>query len=209
MAFLFAPFLQGALAGILVTAPVGPICILCVQRSLARGKMSGIASGFGSATAIALYGTLGFAGAEFLPQGSGIMKHVLPVLGAGALCFIGIRIFRSTLRIASGKKETTGFWRNAGMTFLLELVNPVTIVFLAGLFVSMGRTSVTGIGYGAVGMGIFFSAMTWWLVLCPLVASFRRLFTPVRLLWLNRAAGIFIIFLGLRPLLLIFANAVR
>jgi threonine/homoserine/homoserine lactone efflux protein len=194
-----APFFKGTLAGLIVTTPVGPICILCIQRSLAQGKMSGIATGLGSAIALALYGTLGFAGVGFLSQGCAAMRLWLLVAGAVVLCILGLRILRSSPQITPPENQTAGFFGNALLTFFLELVNPASIMIFFGLFVSMQHTSISTVGYAAVGLGIFLSSMIWWIFLATVVASFRKFFTPLRLLWLNRLAGVFIIFLGLRP----------
>lgn len=198
---LMTPFILGSLAGLMVSAPVGPICLLCIRRSLAQGRVAGMATGLGSAVALAAYGSLGFAGMALLSGASPALQFWPKLLGAVILGVLGMMILRSDPRTMHSEDTSKSVLENAFSTFFLEFINPASIMIFAGIAATMVRFPGSISEYLAVGIGIFSASMLWWLILVNIVASLRRLFTPILLLWLNRGAGIFIIFLGLRPLI--------
>ena len=193
-------FFQGCLAGLCVTAPVGPICILCIQRSIRHGRIAGIATGFGSAVALMIYGTIGFASLGYLASASPSASFWPIIAGAVVLSVIGYRVFTSDSAETKPQELTTGIVGDALSSFFLEIINLAGIMIFVGLFVGMPRVSPSPIGYGLMALGIFFSSMAWWGFLAVIVAKFQHIFTPQKLLWLNRVAGIVIVMMGLRPL---------
>ncbi len=194
---------SGMLVGFLVTAPVGPICVLCIQRSLACGRDTGIASGFGSAVALTLYGTLGAVGVTAIAQMPLSVRFVLTLAGAIILAFIGWRLLRSApVSPDTSQANSLTLSRAALSTFALEIVNPASIMIFFGLFASMQEAPAhNAMGFAEVGLGILLASMLWWVFLSSAVALFRSFFSPSRLVWLNRIAGVIIILLGLRPLI--------
>jgi threonine/homoserine/homoserine lactone efflux protein len=204
MEFFFIPLWQGIVAGFLVTVPVGPICLLCIQRSISHGRVAGLASGFGSAIALAIYGIIGFAGVSLLSHAPSSVQIWSTLAGTTILCVLGVNIMRSgpgkNMQERSNDRSALGY---AVSTFGLEFINPASIMLFVGIAATMARLSGNALSYLLVGMGIFSVSMLWWLLLINLVASLRRYITPTLLLWLNRAAGTFIILLGLRPLALL------
>jgi len=203
MSSFSSPLMSGMLVGFLVTAPVGPICVLCVQRVLAFGRGAGIASGFGSAVALTLYGILGAVGVTAIAQMSLSVRFSLTLAGAGILAFIGWKLLRSA-PVSSGASQANSLTpsRAALSTFALEIVNPASIMIFFGLFASMQEAPArNAMGFVEVGLGIFLASMLWWVILSSAVALFRSFFSPPRLVWLNRIAGVIIILLGFRPLI--------
>ena len=125
--------LKGLVLGFSIAAPVGPIGVLCIRRTLANGFRSGLVSGLGAATADAIYGTIAAAGltlvADFLVR----QQLWLGLLGGGFLVYLGIK----TLRTAPQSEDNATVKDNAGgnyfSTLLLTLSNPMTIFMFAAI----------------------------------------------------------------------------
>ena len=198
-----SPFFSlGLLVGFLVTAPVGPICILCIQRSIAFGRSAGIASGLGSAIVLSLYGTLGAAGINILAHAPFVFHLIVSCLGAVILMVIGWKLFRTVPDPKTPEIRHSSLRGAMLSTLVLELINPASILIFFGLFVSMRTDSLrSGGDLVSIASGIFVSSMLWWITLSFTISLFRRFIGVKTMGWLNRCAGIFIIVLGLRPLL--------
>lgn len=198
-----------ALIGLSIAAPVGPIALLIVQRTLADGFAIGLACGLGTALADALYGCLAAFG---LLAASPLLEDVsrwVGLTGALFLLYLGLRIAVS--RPALQAAEETGRRRLAGAfltTFLLTLSNPLTIVSFLAVFASLGVAAggapneTKGGAAATVVLGVFLGSLAYQWAL-PVVAMLaRRRLTPAALVWVNRASGVallgFALYLGWR-----------
>jgi threonine/homoserine/homoserine lactone efflux protein len=188
----FSSFWRGLWLGFLIAAPVGPIGLLCIQRTLAGGMALGLVSGLGAASTDAIYGAVAAFGlvsvASFLTAASFWIR----LLGSLFLLSLGLRIAFSR---PAGQAVTTSrgnFWGAYGSTFLLTLSNPMTILSFVAVFAGLGLAS-TGSGYAGAGwtvVGVFCGSALWWLALCGGVSLLRRWVNASVLLWVNRVAGI-------------------
>src|SRR4051794_20052783 len=161
----FAPFALGFALGFAVAAPVGPMSLLCIRRTLAGGFAPGLLSGLGVATADALYGAVAAFGLAAIT--SILVGHqvALRLAGAAVLVYLGV----DTLRARPARAPAVGGTRLAGMyvsTLALTLTNPTTILSFAALFASLG------FGYDrdpstapALVLGVFLGSALWWLLL--------------------------------------------
>ena len=86
-------FLRGLMLGFLVAAPVGPIGVLCIRRSLTLGRMAGLLTGLGAATADGFYGCVAAFGLTFLSDLLVSQSFWLPVIGGLFLCYLGVKTF--------------------------------------------------------------------------------------------------------------------
>ena len=93
-------FLRGLIMGISIAAPVGPIGVLCIRRTLAQGKLAGFISGLGAATADAIYGIIAGFGITFISGFLIAQARWLSLVGGLFLCFLGIRTFLSDPQMA-------------------------------------------------------------------------------------------------------------
>jgi threonine/homoserine/homoserine lactone efflux protein len=196
-----------ALIGLSIAAPVGPIALLIVQRTLAEGFAIGLACGLGTAVADALYGALAAFG---LLAASPLLAEVSRWVGlAGALflLYLGLRILLS--RPALQAAEDGSRRRLAGAfltTFLLTLSNPLTIVSFLAVFASLGVAATEGAPGAAatVVLGVFLGSLAYQWAL-PVVATLaRHRMTPGALVWVNRVSGLVLLgfagYLALRAL---------
>jgi threonine/homoserine/homoserine lactone efflux protein len=185
-----AQFLKGAAIGFSIAAPVGPIGILCIRRSLRSGSLAGFVSGLGAATADAAYGCVAAFGitavSRFLTQ----WQHWISAAGGVYLCYLGIRTFQSRAGAEAPAGEDVALPSAFASTFVLTLSNPSTILSFAALFAGFG----TGLAsdYRSAGLwvgGVFAGSAAWWLILALLVASLRTRVSGAGMQAVNRVAG--------------------
>jgi threonine/homoserine/homoserine lactone efflux protein len=199
----FALFIQGLVIGFSIAAPVGPIGILCIRRTLTFGQLSGLFSGLGAATADALYGSIVGFGLTFIAGFLLRQQSSLQLLGGLFLCYLGIRAFQTKAQPLSLAVDRASHARSFFSTFLLTLTNPATILSFAAIFSGLGVVSHQGDIQFAIILvsGVFIGSALWWLTLSTGVSVIRSRLTGVGLLWINRLSGIMIGGFGLLILL--------
>jgi len=191
---------QGIVLGFSIAAPVGPIGVLCIRRTLQNGFKSGLASGLGAASADAVYGAIAAAGltlaAKFLTE----QQIWLGILGGAFLLFLGLKTFLSPPPDADGQTPSTDKLGGDYLsTFLLTLSNPITIFSFAAMFGGLSAGTGTGFKTGAfvLVLGVFSGSALWWLGLSVSVNFFRKKFSAGVMQWVNRLAGAVIVVFGL------------
>ncbi len=184
--------LRGLIIGFSIAAPVGPIGVLCIRRTLAEGQTHGLISGLGAATADAVYGCIAGFGLTFISNLLIEQQILLRLIGGSFLCFLGIKTFLSKPTGKTASARGNGLFSSYASTFFLTLTNPMTILSFAAIFAGLGVGS-TGGNYASAAilvLGVFIGSALWWLILSVSVSLFRSRFTPTRLQWLNRVSGI-------------------
>src|SRR5512139_1084229 len=91
----FSLLLRGLLIGFSIAAPVGPIGVLCIRRTLAEGRTAGVLTGLGAATADALYGCIAAFGLTFISAFLVRQQDLLALVGGAFQCYLGVRTFLS------------------------------------------------------------------------------------------------------------------
>lgn len=186
---------QGLVLGFSIAAPVGPVGVLCIRRSMARGFRSGLVSGLGAATADAVYGTIAAAGltlvADFLVR----QQLWLGLLGGSFLLYLGIKTLISRPAVESVRVENGSVGGDYFSTLLLTLSNPMTIFSFAAIFSGMSAQSLPVFRFSAflLVLGVFLGSASWWLILSGSVGLLRSRVTPSFLGWINRISGLVII----------------
>lgn len=208
-------FWRGLLLGIAIAAPVGPIGVLGIRRTLAAGRAVGLASGLGAATADANYGLVAALG---LTAASDVLvsQQLWLRLAAGAfLCWLGLRTLLSAARDLSeqtpGNLAAAGGGRRARVTGLagayfstlaLTLTNPATILSFIAVFAGLGLAASGGAAEALwLVLGIFAGSAAWWLLLSTGVGHLRGRLTPRLLRWVNVISGAVIPAFGVAALL--------
>ena len=184
-------FGKASVVGLLIAAPVGPIGLLCIQRTLSRGARIGVASGLGAATADAIYGAIGAAGLSAVIQLFTELSQPLAILGALFLAWMGIRLVQTPARNRpAAASEGDGIFAAFGSTLLLTLANPMTILSFIAVFATLagiqGPTSAT---MATMVVGVFSGSALWWLVLTGSVTLVRHKIKQSTLLLISRAVG--------------------
>ncbi len=173
--------------------------MLCIQRTLAKGRRSGFVSGLGAASADAVYGSI--VGFGFTALSSLLLEYRTEIRVGGGLLLLalGVRALRSTpTETTTPTSGTRGLASDYGSTFLLTVANPMTIVAFVGLFAGSGvGVSGTPLDRVTLVVGVFAGSACWWLVLIIGVSSFGTRITRSRLRQVNRFAGAVIAGFGL------------
>ena len=183
--------LQGLVLGFSIAAPVGPIGVLCIRRSMARGFRSGLVSGLGAASADAIYGAIAAAGLTLVADFLVSQKIWLGLLGGAFLFYLGVKTFLSAPPEEKTNQEIGGAGGDYISTLLLTLSNPVTIFSFAAIFSGMSAQSLPVYRFSAflLVLGVFCGSALWWLTLSASVSLLRSRMTPGMLHWVNRVAG--------------------
>lgn len=194
-------FVHGIAIGFAIAAPVGPIGMLVIRRTLAEGRMLGLVTGLGAAVADTLYGAVGAFGLSFV---SGfLVGHAFwtRLIGGLFLCGLGIRTFRARVREGAMDAPTASYLAAFATTVLLTLANPLTILSFMAVFAGLGLDA--GAGYGVASLvvtGVFLGSAFWWVLLSGGVALLRHKLEPAAVRWINRGSGLFLLAYGLAAL---------
>ncbi len=207
------PLLKGITVGLAIAAPVGPIGILCLRRTLTQGRAIGLVSGLGAATADALYGTIAACGLTVLSRLLLGGQDWLHGLGGLFLCYLGVKTFFSapscvqpTDLLDLQKSEPTPgrqhLWAAYVSGLALTLTNPMTILSFATLMAGLeqGDTLRQHIPALLLVVGVFGGSALWWLTLSSVANLLRRWMSPTLSRWINRASGLLLLAFGLLAL---------
>ncbi|MEM6255511.1 MAG: LysE family translocator [Cyanobacteria bacterium P01_D01_bin.156] len=197
---MFFLFFRGLILGFAIAAPVGPIGLLCIRRSLSYGTMAGLLSGLGAATADGVYGAVAAFGLAIVSNFLTDQAKWLGIIGGLFLCYLGITTFLSKPADKPAEISKTGLVGAYLSTFGLTLTNPATILSFILLFAGFAPSNL---GYTqAVVMvgGVFLGSALWWLMLSSGVSKLRHWLTPERLSWVNRVFGVLITGFGIAAL---------
>lgn len=189
--------------GFSIAAPVGPIGVLCIRRTLADGRLSGLVTGLGAASADAIYGIVAAFGLVTITNLLIGGQTWLRLVGGLFLCYLGIRTLLTQPTREGNPLQRTSLAGAYASTFLLTLTNPLTILSFAAVFAGMGLAG-TGGDYSAaviLVLGVFLGSTSWWFILVGGVGIMRGRFNSSMLRWVNILSGIIITGFGLIALL--------
>lgn len=198
----FSLLLRGLVIGFSIAAPVGPIGVLCIRRTLTDGRGPGLVSGLGAATADALYGCVAGFGLTFISGALIEQKLWLQLFGGLFLLYLGIKTLFSRPAEQAAKASGSGLLGAYASTFLLTVTNPLTILSFAAIFAALGlaNTSRSYVSALVLVLGVFLGSAAWWLLLTSGVGLIRDKFSTQGLLWVNRTSGIVITVFGVAAL---------
>ncbi len=184
-------FLRGLAIGVAVAAPVGPIGLLCINRTLTAGFAAGLATGLGAATADAAYGAVAAFGLAALGGAVSAAGDGLRLAGGLFLLYLGVRAFRKVAPARAAQAGATGLVGGYLTSVVLTLVNPATILSFAAIFAGLGLAETGGFANAAALVaGVFLGSAAWWLFLSAAGAIARRRLPPTALRWINRLSGL-------------------
>ncbi len=197
----FSFLLQGLLIGFSIAAPVGPIGVLCIRRSLADGPRAGLVVGLGAATADAAYGCVAAFGLTAVSSFLVGQQFWLGLIGGLFLCWLGVRTFMSPPATDAAKAQGDRLAAIYFSTFLLTLTNPATILSFVAIFAGMGLgTTPNYLAASIMVLGVFLGSALWWLLLSTGAGRMRSRVTPRWMQGINRFSGGLLIAFGLYAL---------
>jgi threonine/homoserine/homoserine lactone efflux protein len=190
---------RGIIIGFTIAAPVGPIGVLCIRRTLNDGRWIGLLSGLGAATADAIYGAIAGFGITWLTNLLVNQTIWFRIVGGLFLCYLGVRTFLSKASDTPAQASSRGAIGAYLSTVVLTLTNPATILSFAAIFAGLGLASTAAKDHaGALWLvaGVFLGSALWWLILSYGANLVRERLTVRWLTWLNRISGLILISFG-------------
>lgn len=168
-------FLKGIAIGVAIAAPVGPVAILCIRRTIFHGRRYGIATGLGAVTADTIFGTVASFGLVAISEPLFEHQTLLRFVGAGFLLALGVATWRR--RAVPRVDAPSGQLARAYLSALvLTITNPITIIAFTGIFA--GFDVVRGNMSYEQGLdlmvGVMIGALIWWIGLTLFASLFRR-----------------------------------
>ena len=194
--------LKGLILGFSIAAPVGPIGVLCIRRTLAEGRAAGFVSGLGAATADAIYGSIAAFGLTVISSFLASQQFALRLVGGAFLCYLGVKTLLARPAEHAATAEGRGLVGSYASTFFLTLTNPMTIFSFIAVFAGLGFVGGSSDFLSAVFLvlGVFGGSAFWWLLLSGGVSLFRARFDVRALRWVNWISGIIITTFGVLAL---------
>lgn len=196
---------KGLLLGFSIAAPVGPIGVLCIRRTLAFGAKCGFVSGLGAATADAIYGVTAALGVVAAASFFFEYQAGLQLIGGIYLLYLGWKTFCSP-PVASDQvaalEQKKELWSSYASTFALTIINPMTIMSFAAVFAGLGMREGAAFSEAVpLVLGVFSGSLLWWAVLSAAVSFLRDKVDVKGMRQVNRLSGSIIILFGLYAVL--------
>ena len=190
---MLVTLLKGFIVGLGASIPLGPLGVLCVQKTLSKGRNSGFITGLGASFSDTLYAAISLLGLAFIENLIDKNKDIVMIIGGAIIIYIGIRIFftnpiKQIRHKNTNKKHVQDFIE----AFLMTVTNPGAIFLILGLLAAVGinindnevRPSVV-----VILLGVFMGTVTWWFTLSTGINVFRKKFRIRQLVMINRVSG--------------------
>lgn len=201
----FELFWKGIIVGLMVSIPLGPIGVLCVQRTLNKGRRSGFVSGLGAASADMIFSMIAGFGITFIIRFVKEQHIYFQLIGGIVIIILGIHIFYTNpvrqLRMQRLNKNKLSY--DFLSVFFLTITNPMAIFFFlamfAGINIASGPMSISHLI--TMVSGVFVGGSAWWFVLSAFVNYWRDRFRLKSIWWMNKVAGVVIFSLGIAAII--------
>lgn len=196
--------LRGFIISISIAAPVGPIGVLCIRRTLSDGRLTGLLSGLGAAMADMVYGAIAAFGLSVIMDALIGQAIWLKLVGGLFLLYLGIKTLLSKPAEEAAKAQSGSLLSAYLSTFFLTITNPMTILSFIAIFAGLSTAQNQAANPMVLVAGVFAGSATWWLALSFGVSLMREQVSPNLMLWINRLSGMVIIIFGIYSLISIF-----
>jgi threonine/homoserine/homoserine lactone efflux protein len=188
---------RGLGIGFTVAAAVGPISLLTMRRTIAHGRVYGLASGLGVASADASYGAVAAFGLTAVTALLVGARTVLAFAGGAFLVWLAIRTIRTRPAAAAAETDARPGLAAAYLSIYgLTMTNPMTILSFAGIFAGLGLGGRGGPEAALLTIGVFLGSSLWWVLLTAVVGRLRERISGRALLWINRVSGTVLLAFG-------------
>lgn len=203
--------LRGFAVGLAASITVGPVAVLCIQRTLSKTTRAGIASGLGVACADTLMAIIAYFFFAIMQAQIEKYSHILSITGGIFVVIVGVYIFfqNPIPQIRRNRAGNTTLWKDFASMFGFTIANFVVVVpYILAFFALFGvgtatesRDVASMMQSALIILGFFGGAATWWTALTSVISLFRRRFRPRHMLTINHVAGIVVGLLGIYTIL--------
>ena len=198
-------FIQGIVIGLTLAVPIGPISLLCIQRTIADGRLHGVISGLGVSTADSFYAAITVLGLTVISSLIVAHQYLFRSLAGVILILIGIRVFMLVPAGVSEKSEHDTYFKDYLSMVAIAIANPMTLIFFMVILPGFGVIIQESAFLPAAGFvaGVFFGSAIWWIILCGSIGSVRSRISVKNLGLINRISGVLISCFGAGMLILL------
>jgi threonine/homoserine/homoserine lactone efflux protein len=213
-------FFKGLMVGFLVAAPVGPVAIICIHRTIAHGRLAGYVCGLGATLADTVFGAIAALGLGFLASELIANQTWLRIGGGILLIALGLKLAlskRLTRRAVAQEREEERDGEGNGAaapsssqglddhianfvsSFAVMITNPITLLSFAAIFAAIDVAEIGEKTHWAFSLvaGVFVGGALWWTILITVSSLFRHRINEQGILWVSRAAGVLVLIFGI------------
>lgn len=191
---------KGVIVGLLASIPLGPIGVICIQRTINKGKISGFLSGMGAATADTIFAAIAGFSLTIIISYIEERQIIFQAIGGVIVLLLGIKIFYTNpiKQLRRHKKKQNNLLQDYLSVLAVTITNPLAIFLFIALFASIGvvTDNINWILSLVTTSGVLIGAGLWWYILTTLVYAFRRKFRLKQLWWINKVSGAAIFLIG-------------
>ena len=184
---------KGMIVGMVASAPMGPVGVLCIQRTLNKGRWFGLVTGLGAAVSDIIYAIITGVGMSFVIEfiENPRTMYILQLVGSVLLFCFGYFTFRTKPQLRPSSKKKGTLTHNGVTGFLVTFSNPLIIFLFLALFARFTFVVPEHLGQQILGyISIFLGAMLWWYGLTYIVDKLRLTFELERIGLINRIIGV-------------------
>lgn len=197
--------IKGIIVGLGASIPLGPIGVLCIQRTLSKGKWSGFATGMGASISDIIFSAIALLGLSFVNDFLTTYREWVMVFGGAIVTGFGVKIFvtnpiKQIKRVKEGNHQ---YIQDFASSFLMTITNPGAIFLIIGMFAFIGIDTGEyefGLVIAPALMGVFIGTLGWWFALSTVINMFRNKFRLKQLLITNWIAGVIVMAIGITSL---------
>lgn len=204
---------RGLIIGALISAPMGPIGMLVIQRTLSKGRWQALFTGIGAALSDLIYCLLTGFCLSFVTDIIDSHKLIIQIAGSVVLALFGIFTFRKnpTRQLRTAEVNANSYWRDFGSGFLFTFSNPAIIFFIIGLFARFTflQPEFEIVHYVVAYAAICAGALGWWYLVTDLVSRLRKRINLRSLRLINRIVGIILMLMALMGVIVSIYDALR
>ncbi len=193
--------IKGFIVGLGASIPLGPLGVLCVQKTLSKGRNSGLFTGLGASVSDTIYAGISLIGLSFVENIINENRAIVMLVGGAIIVLIGLKVYttnpiKQIRQKSSNKRHLEDFVE----AFIMTISNPGALFLILGLFAAVGINSSDNSGNATIITtlwGVFLGTASWWFLLSTTINVFRKKFRLKQLIMINRIAGIIIAVLGI------------
>lgn len=197
--------IKGVIIGLSASIPLGPVGLICIQKTLNSKRKNGIVAGMGAALADTFFAVVAAFGISTVHNFIETQQLFLRLGGGIILLFLGLKFFLTNpaIQIRKQRYKNNNLWADFVSVFLLTLSNPITVVVFGAVFAGFGVIPKESSWFSLIMLvsGVFSGAMLWWISLIYIINMFRKKFRLRRLWWMNKIMGVVITLFGLFALI--------
>lgn len=193
--------IKGIIVGLGASIPLGPLGVLCIQKTLSKGRWAGVFTGLGGAVSDLFFSALALFGLSMIQEWLDRNDTIISLIGGVIIVAIGVSVFTTNpiKQLRQPKEINKRYWGDFLTSLAMTITNPGALLLLLGLFTFVGidLSEKSFVTISVVMGGVLLGAMIWWVALASIINAFRNRFRLRQMIAINRIAGVIIVILGM------------